>query len=126
MSSNPLENLKNCPECECLDISHCAQLDKNVGSQIPPTVKKLNARFSNFNGIGFSSESALQEINISNNDALDAAFLSQLPPQVRNVKANYTNLTSLKGLPDFVEQISVDGCELEQMTPIVNCSHHSR
>lgn len=126
LSSNPLENLKNCPECECLDISHCAQLDKNVGSQIPPTVKKLNARFSNFNGIGFSSESALQEINISNNDALDAAFLSQLPPQVRNVKANYTNLTSLKGLPDFVEQISVDGCELEQMTPIVNCSHHSR
>ena len=112
LSFNPLENLLNCPECENLDISHCSEFDKNIGEQIPPSVKVLNARFSNFNGLGLSKEAALEEINISNNDALDEKFLSQLPPKVKSVKANYTNLKSLKGLPKHVEQIAVEGCDI--------------
>lgn len=119
LSGNPLENLQNCPECENLDISHCSQLDKNVGKQIPDTIKTLNARFSNFNGLGFSRESTLEEINISNNDEVDAAFLAQLPPKVSTVKANFTNLTSLKGMPSHVKHIEVRGCELENKNDIM-------
>lgn len=113
LSGNPLENLQNCPECENLDISHCSEFDKNIGKQIPVTVKTLNARFSNFNGLGFPENSALEEINISNNDAVDSAFLAQLPPKVSSVKANFTNLTSLKGMPSHVKHIEVRGCDIE-------------
>lgn len=117
LSFMPLNNLENCPQCQTLDISHCDQLDKNAGRTIPKTVKSLNARFSNFNGLGLSADSQLEELNISNNDNLDTAFLQNLPPRLKSLKANYTNLTSLKGLKtEQLAELSVNGCEIEDDT----------
>ncbi len=117
LSFMPLGNLENCPQCQTLDISHCDQLDKDAGRTIPNSVKSLNARFSNFNGLGLSADSQLEELNISNNDNLDAAFLQNLPPRLKSLKANYTNLTSLKGLKaGQLAELSVNGCEIEDDT----------
>ncbi len=112
LSFNPLTTLENCPQCQVLDISHCDKLDKNIGEQIPLSVKSLNARFSNFNGLGLNKHSNLVELNISNNDAIDSRFLENLPKNLKILKANYTNLTSLKNLPLQLEEVSVNGCEL--------------
>lgn len=113
LSFNPLTSLENCPECENLDISHCDRLDKNCGKDLPDTLKTLNARFSNFNGLGFSAASRLEELNISNNDAVAPEFIRELPPRLKVLKANFTNLTSLKGLKaPCLEELSVNGCEI--------------
>lgn len=117
LSSNPLTSLQNCPQCENLDISHCDKLDKNCGKDLPDSLETLNARFSNFNGLGFSSSSQLRELNISNNDAIAPEFVTQLPPRLRVLKANYTNLTSLDGLKaPCLQELSVNGCDIKKQT----------
>lgn len=118
LSFNPLTTLENCPQCQVLDISHCDKLDKNVGEQIPLSVKNLNARFSNFNGLGLNKHPNLAELNMSNNDALDSNFLKNLPQSLKILKANYTNLTSLKNLPPELEEVSVNGCALTDVKEI--------
>lgn len=118
LSFNPLTTLENCPQCQVLDISHCDKLDKNIGEQIPLSVKNLNARFSNFNGLGLNKHPNLAVLNISNNDTLDSRFLENLPKSLKSLKANYTNLTSLKNLPPQIEEVSVNGCALTDVKEI--------
>lgn len=118
LSFTPLANFENCPKCQKLDISHCDQLQADAGKTIPNSVKSINARFSNFTGLGFSAVSELEELNISNNDNLACPnFLKNLPPKLKSLKANYTNLTSLKGLnAPLLQELSFNGCTIENET----------
>lgn len=118
LSFTPLANFENCPKCQKLDISHCDQLQPDAGNSIPKSVKTLNARFSNFTGLGFSADSELEELNVSNNDNLASQdFLKNLPPKLKSLKANYTNLTSLKGLnAPLLQEFSYNGCAIEDET----------
>lgn len=118
LSFTPLGNFENCPKCQRLDVSHCDQLQADAGKTIPDSVKSLNARFSNFTGLGFSAASELEELNISNNDNLaDKDFLKNLPPKLKSLKANYTNLSSLKGLnAPCLQEFSYNGCDIKDET----------
>lgn len=117
LSFLPLANLENCPQCQTLDISHCDKLEADCGKTIPDSVISLNARFSNFNGLGLSPNSQLEELNISNNDNIADAFLRNLPPKLKSLKANYTNITSLRELnAPMLKELSINGCELKDET----------
>ncbi len=117
LSFLPLVNFENCPQCQILDISHCDKLEADCGKTIPASVVSLNARLSNFNGLGLPSDSQLEELNISNNDNVADNFLQQLPPKLKSLKANFTNITSLQGInAPLLEELSVNGCEIKDET----------
>lgn len=121
LSFLPLANLENCPKCQTLNISHCDKLEAGCGKTIPASVVSLNARFSNFNGLGLPPDSQLEELNISNNDNVADNFLQQLPPKLKSLKANYTNITSLQGInAPLLEELSVCGCEIKNETTGLN------
>ncbi len=117
LSFLPIADFENCPQCQILDISHCDKLEADCGRTIPESVISLNARFSNFNGLGLSADSQLEKLNISNNDNIADNFLQNLPPKLKSLKANFTNITSLQGInAPLLEELSVNGCEIKDET----------